>query len=276
MIKKSVAIAGVALWSLSAVDAALAARLTVISAGQAGQVFEQGASIDGTPGSVSLSGEPLTQGASGQVVSWFSDAQADVGGSTQAVNHFIGLDAQTDPSLIDMTLSAATSWTYTATSAGEVSGYELTQDLFIDQLQVQIAADAGDLSGQLVRVNWSGLIGGTSTGELPLSTDGAVDLVVSRQGVVLGSHSVQVSDTNTQPGQFTFLAAVGDVLDLSWIAHRQTTQTVGLAMVAGQSVSLSQTTLVTGQLSVSAVPEPESVALLLAGLGVVAVALRKR
>lgn len=276
MMKKHVALSGVALLCLGAVDAALAARLSVSSPAQVGQVFEQSALIDGVPDGLSLTGVPLTELSSGQVLSWASSEVVERGGVTQGVSHFVSVDAQSDPSRLDMTLSMAQSWSNTPTSAAGVSAYQLTQDLFMDSLQLQIVADAGEVSGQRVRVSWSGLLDGLLSSDLPVSADWSVDLVFSRQGEVLGAHSLLASGTLTQPAQITFLAAVGEVLDVSWIAHQQATQTADALGQAGQSMAVSQAILVTGQLSVSAVPEPQSLALLLAGLGVVAVIRRQR
>lgn len=276
MMNKHVALSAVALVCLGAVDAALAARLSVSSPAQVGQVFEQSASIDGVQDAWSLTGEPLTELSSGQVLSWASTEVVERGGVTQGVSHVVSVDAQSDPARLDMMLSMAQSWDYTATSVSGVSGYQLTQDLYMDLLQLQIVADAGEVNGQSVRVSWSGLLEGLWASDLPVSAAGSVDLVFSRQGEVLGSHSLLASGALTQPAQITFLAAVGDVLDVSWIAHQQATQTADVLLQAGQNLAVSQATLVTGQMSVSAVPEPQSLALLLAGLGVVAVVRCKR
>lgn len=193
----------------------------------------------------------------------------------QGHSHLVSVDTQLAPAAVDVMLSAAQYWNVSATQGTEVSGFNLTQDLALGGLRLLIVGDAGEAVGTRVRVSFSGsadaLFGGLAgLGEIGLSLD------ISRGADSLARHDSLWSDSGSQQIQLSFEAVVGDELVLTLAAHQQLTQGMPAWLGAGDRLAIDRAGLLQGQLTVAAVPEPQSLAMLMAGAVVIGGVLRRR
>lgn len=193
----------------------------------------------------------------------------------QGHSHLVSVDTQLTPGTVDVMLSAAQYWNVAATQDTEVSGFNLTQDLALGGLRLLIVGDAGEAVGTGVRVSFSGsadaLFGGLAgQGEIGLSLD------ISRGADSLARHDSLWSASGSQQIQLSFEAVVGDELVLTLAAHQQLTQGAPVWLGVGEGLAIDRSGLLQGQLTVAAVPEPQSLAMLLAGAVVLGGVLRRR
>ena len=107
-------------------------------------------------------------------------------------------------------------------------------------------------------------------GEVGLSLD------ISRGTDSLARHDSLWSASGSQQIHLSFEAVVGDELVLTLSAHQQLTQGLPALLDAGQRLDIDRSGLLQGQLTVAAVPEPQSLAMLLGGLAVLGGVLRRR
>jgi hypothetical protein len=131
-------------------------------------------------------------------------------------------------------------------------------------IQLKVVADSGDL-GPVVNVSFAGM---TSTFNSLSGSEGTfqTNIRVTKNGSVLGNFSTQqFADQNIN---FAFTVQTGDTLILS--------ASQGVHMNATGPINASLTGFMNGAFTVTAVPEPESYAMLLAGLGLLGVAARRR
>lgn len=160
-------------------------------------------------------------------------------------------------SMIDLSTSVA----FNSGSAIEYFG---TATAVEKTIQLKVVADAGD-SGSQVNVSFAGL-SSAFDGLAGASGSFQTSLRILSGSSVLGSFSTnQLTDQNVN---FSFLAQANDILTLS--------ASQGLHMNASGPIDASLTGMLNGQFTVTAVPEPEQYAMLLAGLGLLGVAARRR
>lgn len=154
-----------------------------------------------------------------------------------------------------------TSVAFTSTSPIEYFG---TATAVEKTIQLKVVADSGDL-GPLVNVSFAGL-SSTVDGLAGATGSFQTSIRVLKGSSVLGSFSTnQLADQNFS---FAFTVQADDVLTLS--------ASQGVHMNASGPTDASLTGYLSGQFAVAAVPEPEQYAMLLAGLGLLGVAARRR
>ncbi|PKO48130.1 MAG: hypothetical protein CVU31_07330 [Betaproteobacteria bacterium HGW-Betaproteobacteria-4] len=131
-------------------------------------------------------------------------------------------------------------------------------------IQLKVVADAGDVGSQ-VNVSFAGL-SSAFDGLAGATGSFQTSIRILNGSSVLGSYSTkQLTDQNIN---FAFLAQANDILTLS--------ASQGVHMNASGPIDASLTGMLNGQFTVTAVPEPDQYAMLLAGLGLLGVAARRR
>lgn len=102
-------------------------------------------------------------------------------------------------------------------------------------------------------------------------------LSVSRGNTVLGEYLWDVAQSGDQDVAFSFAAVVGEELTLSaFMLSGATLENTNFAQSALPYLLAETGASLNGDFSVSAVPEPESLALFLSGLGLLAWVKRRR
>ena len=276
VLRASLLAAGLA---LAAQTPAQAAHWSLLSPGSAFDFLDQSGQVDGQSAGQTVLG--ALQDLSGPGQALLADAQAGAAEPAGAANveqgyaHLVSVDTQLAPATADVMLSASQYWNVGAPQGAEVSGFSFTQDLALGGLRLLIVGDAGEAAGTVVRVDFTGsadaLFGGlTGQGEIGLSLD------ISRGNSSLASHDSLWSASGSQQIHLSFEAVVGDELVLTLSAHQQLAQGASVQLGAGQSLNIDRSGLLQGQLTVTAVPEPQSLAMLLGGLAVIGGVLRRR
>ena len=271
---KTHGVALAALLTLASAHTAHAARLQIVSAGTALDVLEQSATVDGVTASRSVTGNLADGSGVGSVL--LSDFQA-FGPNAQGMlsvedghSHLVAVDAS--GATTSLTLDASHYWSGTGPASG-LSTYNLTQSLSVDNLILQVVADAGESIGQGVTVSFSGLAqallsGAAQTNNLALTLD------VLMGTATMGSYQGLWSGTATESVNFSFSAAVGDTLSVLVSGYQDASTSSLLTLPSG--VDHSGGVLLQGSFAVTAVPEPETWGLALAGLLIAGVAARRR
>lgn len=265
--------------ALAAQAPAQAAHWSLLSPGSAFDFLDQSGQVGGQTAGKTVLG--ALQDLSGPGQALLVDAQVDAaepaGTATveQGYAHLVLVDTQLAPATADVMLSASQYWNVAAPQGADVSGFSLTQDLALGGVRLLIVGDAGEAAGTRVRVSFTGsadaLFGGLAgEGEIGLSLD------ISRGADSLARHDSLWSSSGTEQINLSFEAVVGDELVLTLAAHQQLTQGASVLLGAGQGLAIDRSGLLQGQLTVAAVPEPQSLAMLLAGAAVIGGVLRRR
>jgi len=190
---------------------------------------------------------------------------------SQSYQHLIAVDAGSTPGVVTVELSLSHALDAVAGSTpSSLWGTVLTQDLALSGLKLTVSGDAGEAPGSAVMVTFTGLAS-VLANPLPGASEMGLGLsFVGATGQVLASYDGYWTGSADQPITLSFGAVVGDVIELSLWGHHDATQGVGINLAAGGVYGASYTSVLSGQLSVSAVPEPDAAWLLLAGVCVVA------
>lgn len=269
--------------ALAAQAPAHAASWSLLSPGYGVDFLDQSGQVGGQSAGTGVLGALQDLSGPGQVLLADSVAgQPEAVGTAsveQGHSHLVSVDTQLTPGTVDVMLSAAQYWNVAATQDAEVSGFNLTQDLALGGLRLLIVGDAGEAVGTRVRVSFSGsadaLFGGLAgQGEIGLSLD--ISRGAGTGAESLARHDSLWSASGSQQIQLSFEAVVGDELVLTLAAHQQLTQGAPVWLGAGEGLAIDRSGLLQGQLAVAAVPEPQSLAMLLAGAVVLGGVLRRR
>lgn len=195
---------------------------------------------------------------------------ADLSGGGNVLTMASGGDATTDYSHSGLafgsffngqTIDLSTSVSFDSATAINYFGMAVAVE---KSIQLKVVADSGDL-GPVVNVSFAGLSSavnalGSATGSLQTSVR------VMNGSTLLGSFdTTQYADQNIS---FAFTAQAGDILTFS--------ASQGSHMNATGPINASLTGMLSGDFTVTAVPEPEQYAMLLAGLGLIAGVARRR
>lgn len=261
---------------------AQAASWQLVSTGTAVDLLAETATVDGLSADRVAGGTLQDLSAPGQ--SLFIDAMADsadVGNATleRAHDHLLSVDTLAGASTAALHLSMARSWSlYAGLGSSGVDGLAATQDLSLVGVELAIAPDAGQSLGSPVAVSLRGMADWVSNGLPGIGGLAAFGLeITDAAGTVLARYDAQWPAAGL-PGTVAvdFQATAGEVLTLALWAHRDTGVIPGLMAEAGQGLRFEDALLFQGELSVSPVPEPTTLASLLAGLAVLAAVTRRR
>lgn len=269
--------------SLLGSASAQAASWSLTNNGSALDFIEQSANVG--EANAGLSVAAALQDLSGSGYALLSDAavsDAAVGGLSieRSYAHLLAVDTAGGSSSAQIDLSLSHSWAASATAAAQVSDFSLTQDLALSSLSLTIVGDAGETVGSQVVVTFTGSASALLSG-LPGASELGLGFEIARavDGYTLASYANGWTASGDDPTvSVSFVAAVGDVLNLTLWGHQQTTQAAGVPVVlnSGDALAIEGTALLQGQLAVAAVPEPSTYALWLAGAGVLGGWVRRR
>jgi len=194
----------------------------------------------------------------------------DLSGGGDVLTMASGIDASTDYTHAGsafgsfyngQTLDLSTSVSFDSANAINYFGMAVAVEKTI---QLKVVADSGDL-GPIVNVSFTGLSSavnnlGGATGSFQTSVR-----VMNGNSLLGNFNTNQYADQNVS---FAFTAQAGDILTLS--------ASQGSHMNATGPINASLTGMLSGDFTVTAVPEPEQYAMLLAGLSLIAGVARRR
>lgn len=217
-------------------------------------------------------------GATGDVAIFGANSySANLGSGT--LQHSYAADAYLTFSTAGTDLSMSISQSLGASGASAwnvVSGHQ--QDAFVDLTAVTltIVGEAGEANGAAVNVSFSGIADAlfdTNTA----SSSGFLGLSVARGNTVVGEYLWDVQQSGSQNVDFSFTAAVGEELTFSsYMLNNIALPGTAFAPSAVPLTLAESGTSLNGRFTVAAVPEPETYAMLLAGLGLLGCVVRRR
>lgn len=153
--------------------------------------------------------------------------------------------------------------------------HEQALSVDLSALRLKIVADAGEIQGQAVRVSFAGLA--SSLFEVAPNGIGylGLGLSVQRGDTVLGEYLWDAQPGSEQQAvQLTFDAQIGEEIVIS--SYLLSGASFEAATFAMDAAMLNMAAELRGSFAITPVPEPESYALLLFGLAVLAWARRRR
>ncbi|MDO9197690.1 FxDxF family PEP-CTERM protein [Rhodoferax sp.] len=177
----------------------------------------------------------------------------------------------------DLAMSISHSLGATASDAMTVAAHQ--QDAFVDMTAVtlKIVGQAGETNGSAVNVSFAG--NASALYDLNSMVSGGylgLGLSVSRGTEVVGEYLWDVQQSGDQTVDFSFAGIVGEELTFSSymltgasLANASFAQSISAYTLAEAGASLN------GSFTIAAVPEPETYAMLLAGLGFVGFMARR-
>lgn len=183
----------------------------------------------------------------------------------------VAVDAISDPALAMFQASISTSIAFD--SIGALNGYSTQSATSLTAL-FNIASD-GEAAGSMVRVNIAGTVDAffsSSVSGVPTS-----DALVFALNAYDASDLLLGSFSGTAGGSFdlAFNSAIGE--QVKFVLEYSTLADLGTGLVgAGEIGEVGMSAIIDGTLSVSAVPEADSWAMLAAGLGLIGLVARRR
>lgn len=171
----------------------------------------------------------------------------------------------------DLSMSISQSLAGSGADAGSVTTGHL-QDAFVDLTAVtlKIVGQAGEANGSAVNVSFLG----NANALLELNSarvSSFMGMSVSRGNTVVGEYLWDVQQAGSQTVSFSFIGAVGEELTFSSYMLNN------IALPDGVPFNLAESgTSLNGSFTISAVPEPETYAMLLAGLGFLGFVVSRR
>ncbi len=197
--------------------------------------------------------------------------ESPAGGVTHVWSQSLLLDAASDPS--NVLIQGSRSISLDTTQPVLVnSGSDTMYSQMLAAVRIQ---GDGEADGSAVRVSFSGTIDNIFSSALStISTPSFLSLIVRGDGNSTIAE-YQVATFDSEVFSFSFNSTIGTELRLD-IGFGSSTN-IGMSMApTGPGNLIESTALVSGALSVTPVPEPETYALLLAGLGLIGAAARRR
>jgi hypothetical protein len=188
-----------------------------------------------------------------------------------SLEHSYAADAFLSFSVASTDLTMRLSHSLSAVSSGGLNVSSHQQDAFIDltAATLKIVGVAGEANGSAVQVSFAGdasaiydLSSAVSGGYLGLG------LSVSRGNDVVGEYLWDVQQGGDQPVSFSFAGVVGEELSFSsFMLTGASLENAYLAPNASPYTLVEAGALLSGSFSIAVVPEPETCAMFLAGLG---------
>ncbi len=259
---------------LATVQDAEAARLQIVSTGTAVDVLDHTTSINTTSVTRQLTGGLID--GSGVDTVLLSDFQS-FGPTPQGpaavedgYSHLVAVDASGASTSLNLT--ASHHWTASTTTPANLDSHRLTQSLSLDGLRLRIVGDAGEAVGQAVSVSFQGQADALLTGLADINHLG-LTLDVMQGTNTLASYNGLWTDGTSEAVNLSFQGLVGDEFTVSMSAF-QSREGFWQPLV-GQT-EISGDLMLQGHFAVTAVPEPETWGLALAGLMVLAGKARQR
>lgn len=202
----------------------------------------------------------------------FGGGESTTGALTHVWSQSLLLDAASDPS--NVTIQASRSVSLDTDAALSIdSGSDTASATMLANLRIE---SDGEALGSAVRVTFAGtadtLFSSAMTG---MSTPTYLSMTVRGDGnVTIAEYLVPTFSSDVF--SFSFDSTVGSVLQLDVGFGAYTSLGSNLLGPVGPGNLLESSALIDGVLGVSAVPEPEQYAMLLAGLGLIGFAARRR
>lgn len=197
-----------------------------------------------------------------------------------SLEHSYAADASLNFSASGTDLWMSLSQSLTATASGALGVASHRQDAFVDlsAVTLRIAGAPGEAAGSPVNVGFAGSASAlydfsnvVSGGYLGLG------LSVSRGNDVLGEYLWDVTQTGDQAVNFSFAGSVGEEFTLSgFMLSGAGLASAGFAQSASAYALVDAGAALSGSFTIAAVPEPETYAMLLAGLGLIGTMVRRR
>ena len=220
----------------------------------------QAVTVDGSIGD--LSGAGFLLGAGGQA---YDLALTPAGTLSHLWSASASLDTTLDPASASFQIGSASVLAVAAPGRFDGSG-DTTTVLLEAELAI---VSTGEAAGSAVRLAVAGvadsLFASSGPGVQPLPS---FDLVVRDAGYnILGSWQ-GLAAGSTGSFSFSFDSRVGELLSFS-LSHHSNLMADAADLSAGTGAMVDLTSVLSGSISVSAVPEPEAYALFLAGLAAI-------
>jgi hypothetical protein len=193
------------------------------------------------------------------------------------LDHSYAADAFLSFSTTSTSLSMSVSQSLMGSGANAWTVANHQQDAFVDlsAVTLKIMGQAGEAQGSAVNVSFSG--NASALFDYNSVTSGYMGMSVSRGNTVVGEYLWDVQQAGSQNVNFSFAGAVGE--ELTFSSYMLTGITVANASFAPSSApfTLAESgASLNGNFTIAAVPEPETYAMLLAGLGLMGCVARRR
>lgn len=197
-----------------------------------------------------------------------------------ALDHSYAADAFIVFSAAGADLSMSVSQSLAATANSALVGVNHQQDAGVDlsAVRLQVMGGVGEAVGSAMTISFTGhATAFVNYGSVVSGGYLTMGLSVSRGSDVLDEFLWDVQASGDQPIGLSFSAVVGD--ELTFSAFALAGATLADAAFSGSAapyVLVDSLGAMNGSFAVAAVPEPESLAMLLAGLGVLGFQVRRR
>jgi hypothetical protein len=198
------------------------------------------------------------------------------GSLTQGYSADAALSFSTASTYLAMTLSQ----TLAANASGALSVSSHQQDAFLDlsSINLKIVGQGGEANGSAVQVSFAGAANALYNVESVVSGGYlGLGMSVSRGNTVVGEYFWDVQQSGLQPVNFSFTGTVGEQLTFSsFMLTGAMLENASFVQANTPYALVDASATLNGNFTIAAVPEPESYAMLLAGLGLVGAVARRR
>jgi hypothetical protein len=215
-------------------------------------------------------------GAAGDVA-LFGASEFSTPSGSGTLNHSYAADAFLTFSSIgtDLSMSLSQSLGGAGDSAWNVTTHQ--QDAFVDlsAVTLKIVGQVGEANGSAVNISFSG--NANALFDYNSVTSGFMGMSVSRGNTVVGEYLWDVQQAGSQNVSFSFAGTVGE--ELTFSSYMLTSIALPGTSFAPRNLpfTLAESgASLNGSFTIAAVPEPETFAMLLAGLGLMGFVARRR